>query len=247
MRHPSFDALQEATRDYIAADLDRRHDPGHSEDLAVFLGLLSAYGQLVRFGDIGRWWHGVFSYLASGPPGPRLLLVLFRAGVVRFLGAGTTVEADERQGVFRARSATVPGERIEARALVEARLPDPSPERTRSTLLRTLHADGAGATATGLLTVDPGDGRILDREGHPHPRRFALGPSTTARARRLHPAPHRRPGLPAERRHRARRPHLPSSPRSCDPRPRTPVTRTRRASYPRRMRRVPYPRIRKVP
>ncbi|MFJ2416763.1 FAD/NAD(P)-binding protein [Streptomyces brevispora] len=184
VRHPSFDALQEATRDYIAADLDRRHDPGHSEDLAVFLGLLSAYGQLVRFGDIGSWWHGFFSYLASGPPGPRLrqLLALSRAGVVRFLGAGTTVETDERQGVFRAGSATVPGERIEARALVEARLPDPSPERTRSTLLRTLHADGAGATATGLLTVDPGDGRILDREGRPHPRRFALGPSTTARA-----------------------------------------------------------------
>ncbi|WLQ43915.1 FAD/NAD(P)-binding protein [Streptomyces laculatispora] len=183
VRHSSYDALQEATRHYIAADLDRRHDPGHSEDLAVFLGLLSAYGQLIRFGDIGSWWHGFFSYLASGPPGPRLrqLLALSRAGVVRFLGAGTTVEADERHGVFRAGSATVPGERIEARALVEARLPDPSPERTRSTLLRALHADGAAATATGLLAVDPGDGRILDHEGRPHPRRFALGPNTAAR------------------------------------------------------------------
>lgn len=183
VRHSSYDALQEATRDYIAADLDRRHDPGHSEDLAVFLGLLSAYGQLIRFGDIGGWWHGFFSYLASGPPGPRLrqLLALSRAGVVRFLGAGMTVEVDERQGVFRAGSATVPGEVVEARALVEARLPDPSPERTRSALLRTLHQDGAAATATGLLAVDPGDGRILDREGRPHPRRFALGPNTAAR------------------------------------------------------------------
>ncbi|MEV7400533.1 FAD/NAD(P)-binding protein [Streptomyces sp. NPDC091267] len=184
VRHPSYEALQEATRDYIAADLDRRHDPGHSEDLAVFLGLLSAYGQLIRFGDIGGWWHGFFSYLASGPPGPRLrqLLALSRAGVVRFLGAGMTVEADERQGVFRAGSATVPGRRIEARALVEARLPDPSPERTRSALLRSLHEDGAASTATGLLAVDPGDGRVLDREGRPHPRRFALGPHTAARA-----------------------------------------------------------------
>lgn len=75
----------------------------------------------------------------------------------------------------------MPGERIEARALVEARLPDPAPERTRSTLLRTLHRDGAAATATGLLAVDPDDGRILDREGLPHPRRFALGPHTAAR------------------------------------------------------------------
>ncbi len=184
VRHTSSDSFQEATRAYITADLARRHDPGHSEDLAVFLGLLSVYGQLIRFGDIGDWWHGFFSYLASGPPGPRLrqLLALSRAGVVRFLGAGTKVETDEERGLFRAGAATVPEERIEARALVEARLPDPSPRRTRSTLLRALYEDGAKATATGLLAVDPGDGRVLDRDGLPHPRRFALGPHTAARA-----------------------------------------------------------------
>ncbi|MER7809205.1 FAD/NAD(P)-binding protein [Streptomyces sp900116325] len=182
--HPSYDALQAGLRDYITADLDRRHDPAHSEDLAVFLGLLSVYGQLTRLGDLGGWWHGFFSYLASGPPGPRLhqLLALSRAGVVRFLGAGTTVEADEERGVFRAGSDTVPGEWVEARALVEARLPDPSPERTRSPILQALYADGAAATATGLLSVDPDDGRVLGRDGRPHPRRFALGPHTTARA-----------------------------------------------------------------
>ncbi|MET7858546.1 FAD/NAD(P)-binding protein [Streptomyces sp. NPDC005318] len=184
VRHPSYDALQDGLRDYITADLDRRHDPAHSEDLAVFLGLLSVYGQLVRLGDIGDRWHGFFSYLASGPPGPRLhqLLALSRAGVVRFLGAGMTVEADEERGVFRAGSATVPGKWVEARALVEARLPEPSLERTRSPLLRGLCEDGAAATGTGLLCVDPDDGRILGRDGRPHPRRFALGPHTTARA-----------------------------------------------------------------
>ncbi|GAA3479766.1 FAD/NAD(P)-binding protein [Streptomyces yanii] len=184
VRYPSYDALQQGLRDYITADLDRRHDPAHSEDLAVFLGLLTAYGQLMRLGDIGSWWHGFFSYLASGPPGPRLhqLLALSRAGVVRFLGAGTTVEADEERGIFRAGSATVPGEWIEARALVEARLPEPSLERTRSPILQALYEDGAAATATGLLSVHPDDGRILGRDGRPHPRRFALGPHTTARA-----------------------------------------------------------------
>ncbi|MFC9247975.1 FAD/NAD(P)-binding protein [Streptomyces sp. NPDC057136] len=184
VRHTSYDTFQEGLRGYITADLERRHDPGHSPDLAVFLGLLSVYGQLIRLGDIGTWWHGYFSYLASGPPGPRLrqLLALSRAGVVRFLGASVTVEADEEQGIFRAGSATVPGERIEARALVEARLPDPSLQHTRSRLLRGLYEDGAAATATGLLSVDPGDGRILDRDGRPHPRRFALGPNTTARS-----------------------------------------------------------------
>lgn len=116
-------------------------------------------------------------------PGRRLrqLLALSEAGVVRFIGAETTVETDEERGPFRASGATVPGERTEARALVEARLPDPSARRTRSALLRALYEDGAAATATGLLAVDPGDGRVLDRDGLPHPRRFALGPHTGAR------------------------------------------------------------------
>ncbi|MFD7861280.1 FAD/NAD(P)-binding protein [Streptomyces sp. NPDC059783] len=183
VRYDSAEALQEATRAYIAADLARRHDPEHSEDLAVFFGLLSVYGQLAGIGDIGDHWHGFFSYLASGPPGPRLrqLLALSEAGIVRFLGAGTTVETDEEKGLFRALGTTVPGERTEARALVEARLPDPSTRHTRSALLRALYEDGAAATASGLLAVDPGDGRILGRDGTRHPRRFALGPHTSAR------------------------------------------------------------------
>ncbi|MFJ9888622.1 FAD/NAD(P)-binding protein [Streptomyces sp. NPDC091287] len=182
-RHASPEALQEALRDYITADLTRRHDPSHSEDLAVFLGLLTAYAQLVRLGDIGGWWHGFFSYLASGPPGPRLqqLLALSRAGVVRFLGADLTVETDEEHGLFRATGASVPGAHTEARALVEARLPDPSLRHTASPLLRALRDEGAAVTDTGLLSVDPADSRVLDRTGRPHPRRFALGPFTTAR------------------------------------------------------------------
>ncbi|WEB43376.1 FAD/NAD(P)-binding protein [Streptomyces yunnanensis] len=184
IRYADGAALQAGLRGHIEADLARRHDPAHSPDLAVFLALLSVYGQLTRLGDHGPWWHGFFSFLASGPPGPRLrqLLALSRAGVVRFLGAGLTVTADEARGVFRAESVSVPGERTEARALVEARLPEPSVARTRDRLLHALHADGARATAGGLLAVDPTDGRILDRAGRPHPRRFALGPHTDARA-----------------------------------------------------------------
>ncbi|MFF3712552.1 FAD/NAD(P)-binding protein [Streptomyces phaeochromogenes] len=181
VRHASYDELQDGLRAYIEGDLTRRHDSSHSPDMAVFLGLLSVYGQLVRLGDIGPWWHGFFSYLASGPPGPRLrqMLALSRAGVLRFLGAGMTVSASD--GVFRAGSAGVPGEYVEARALVEARLPHPTVERTRDSLLRELYAEGAAATPEGLLAVDPADGRVLDRSGAPHPRRFALGPHTDAR------------------------------------------------------------------
>ncbi|MDH6627397.1 putative NAD(P)/FAD-binding protein YdhS [Streptomyces sp. LBL] len=181
VRYGSFEEFQEGLRGYVEGDLGRRHDRAYSPDLAVFLGLLSVYGQLVRLGDIGPWWHGFFSCLASGPPGPRLrqMLALSRAGVLKFLGAGLTVVAED--GVFRASSATVPGCSVEARALVEARLPEPTVGRARDPLLRELHADGAAETPEGLLRVDPADGRVLDRAGRPHPRRFALGPYTDSR------------------------------------------------------------------
>ncbi|MFJ3673030.1 FAD/NAD(P)-binding protein [Streptomyces sp. NPDC090106] len=179
-RYDSAEEFQDALRGYVEDDLGRRHTPSHSPDLAVFLGLLSVYGQLVRLGDIGPWWHGFFSYLASGPPGPRLrqMLALSRAGLLRFVGADMAVTAED--GVFRATSTTVPGAVVEARALVEARLPDPTVGRARDTLLREL--DGAVETPDGLLRVDPADGRILDGAGRPHPRRFALGPYTEGRA-----------------------------------------------------------------
>ncbi|MFF4119764.1 FAD/NAD(P)-binding protein [Streptomyces sp. NPDC001714] len=181
VRYGSHEEFQDGLRGYVEADLERRHDPAYSPDLAVFLGLLSVYGQLVRLGDIGSWWHGFFSYLASGPPGPRLrqMLALSRAGVLRFVGAGMTVTAAD--GVFRASADTVPGFAVEARALVEARLPEPTVGRARNPLLRGLPADEAAETADGLLRVDPADGRILDGGGRPHPRRFALGPFTNGR------------------------------------------------------------------
>ncbi|MGW5652528.1 FAD/NAD(P)-binding protein [Streptomyces humi] len=181
VRYGSHEEFQDGLREYVEADLGRRHDPEYSADLAVFLGLLSVYGQLVRLGNIGSWWHGFFSYLASGPPGPRLrqMLALSRAGVLRFVGAGMTVTAAD--GVFRAAADTVPGFTVEARTLVEARLPEPTLGRARDALLRELHADGAVETAGGLLAVDPADGRILDGDGRPHPRRFALGPFTDSR------------------------------------------------------------------
>ncbi|MFI5978355.1 FAD/NAD(P)-binding protein [Streptomyces sp. NPDC051452] len=182
VRHTSHEEFQQGLRRYIEDDLDRRHDPSFSADLGVFLGLLSVYGQLVRLGGIGTWWHGFFSYLASGPPGPRLrqMLALSRAGLLRFVGADMAVTAED--GVFRATSPTVPGFSVEARALVEARLPEPTVGRTRDGLLRELHADGGSETPEGLLRVDPGDGRVLDGAGRPHPRRFALGPYTDARS-----------------------------------------------------------------
>ncbi|MGW0704418.1 FAD/NAD(P)-binding protein [Streptomyces sp. NPDC002643] len=183
VRYASFDYFQEGLRGYVEADLARRHDPAFSADLGVFFGLLSVYGQLMRLGGVGGWWHGFFSFLASGPPGPRLrqLLALSRAGVVRFVGADMEVAAEG--GVFRASSSSVPGGSVAARALVEARLPEPTVGRGREEVLRGLFAEGSAVeSGEGLLAVDPGDGRVLDRGGRGHPRRFALGPFTDARA-----------------------------------------------------------------
>ncbi|WP_329443964.1 FAD/NAD(P)-binding protein [Streptomyces canus] len=181
VRYATHEEFQEGLREYVEQDLSRRHDPSYSPDLAVFLGLLSVYGQLVRLGDIGGWWHGFFSCLASGPPGPRLrqLLALSRAGVLRFVGADMEVRPED--GVFRASSPTVPDFSVQARALVEARLPEPTVRRALDPLLRELHAEGLAETPDGLLRVDRADGRVLDGSGRPHPRRFALGPHTDGR------------------------------------------------------------------
>ncbi len=182
VRYGSYEEFQEGLRGHIEGDLSRRHDPSFSGDLAVFFGLLSVFGQLIRLGDVGSWWHGFFSYLASGPPGPRLrqMLALSRAGVLNFLGADMAVAAEG--GVFRASSVTVPGGSVEARALVEARLPEPTVARVRDMLLRELYDDGGDVeTPEGLVAVDPADGRVLDGSGRPHPRWFALGPYTDSR------------------------------------------------------------------
>ncbi|MEH0651398.1 FAD/NAD(P)-binding protein [Streptomyces scabiei] len=182
VRYASHEEFQAGLRGRVEADLARRHDDSFSADLGVFFGLLSVYGQLIRLGDVGTWWHGFFSFLASGPPGPRLrqLLALSRAGVLNFVGADMAVTAEG--GVFRASSPTVPGASVEARALVEARLPEPTVARVRDGLLRELYDDGGIIeTAEGLVAVDPADGRVLDRAGRPHPRRFALGPYTNSR------------------------------------------------------------------
>ncbi|NML54458.1 FAD/NAD(P)-binding protein [Streptomyces sp. R302] len=185
LRAPSAEALQEELRHHVTAGLTRRHDPAHSADAALVAALDSVYRQLARLAhrtDTGAWWHGFYSHLGSGPPASRLrrLLALSEAGVVRFLGPRLTVAADGRRGVFRASSPAVPGTVTEARALVEARLHAATVTGTAGPLLRGLYEDGALATPGGLLAVDPADGRIVQRDGRPHPRRIALGPYTTA-------------------------------------------------------------------
>jgi uncharacterized NAD(P)/FAD-binding protein YdhS len=128
----------------------------------------------------------LFSYLASGPPAPRLaeLLALSEAGVVRFLGADTRFELDREAGVFRARSASV-DDVVTARGMVEARLPAPAVSATPDELVTSLVTRGVaaeqlledpagGVRGTGRLSVDR-DQRVVSATGQSQERLFAVG------------------------------------------------------------------------
>ncbi|HEV7727879.1 MAG TPA: FAD/NAD(P)-binding protein [Modestobacter sp.] len=192
--------LQEAVRAVVRADLVRSADPEQSADAAVFTALLFCHGTiagLVAAGrltprseaeDVAGWWMNLFSYLASGPPAPRLaeLLALSDAGVVQFLGADARFSFDADAGVFLARSASVDGV-VEARAMVEARVPAPSVAATPDELVTSLvtrgvaaekvladpAADG-GVRGTGRLHVDAAQ-RVVSTTGQPQDRLFAVG------------------------------------------------------------------------
>ena len=192
-------------REYVEADLARRADQEFSADLGAFMALLSVYGQLPTLVQKGRlnassqvsdmdgWFHGFFSYYASGPPPRRLeeLLALHEAGVVSFAGAEMQVTAED--GVFVASSASYPGT-VPARTLVEARLPGPSVTRAADGLLRQLRDAGELAEETvadpvtgallpsGRIHTRVSDSRLLDGAGRAHSHRFAVGPHTSARS-----------------------------------------------------------------
>jgi hypothetical protein len=198
LRFETFEQLQDHLRGLIRADVDRRSTDQHSADLGAFTGLLSAFGNLAPLvaarkltttsfvHDVGGWWLGFFNFMASGPPGHRLaeLLALSQAGIVRFVGADMRV--DTVDGGFVASSSSSPHV-VRATALVEARVPGPTLERTGDELLRSLFESGDGAPdvlldprhETGRLLVSPTDLRVVNREGRAHPRRFALGAPTS--------------------------------------------------------------------
>ncbi|GLY53533.1 FAD/NAD(P)-binding domain-containing protein [Lentzea sp. NBRC 102530] len=177
----SAEEFQEHLRAYVEADVARRSDPRHSADLGAFLALLSVYGQVADLMPFDGWWHGYFSYLASGPPPDRLeeLLALSRAGIVRFLGADMWVEAVE--GAFVAGSATTP-DVVRANGLIEARLPSHTLSRTVDPVLRSLRAAGAVSEDDAGLVRVSASGRLIGENGEEDPTRFAVGPFTTGKS-----------------------------------------------------------------
>uniref|UniRef100_UPI003B39FB1F hypothetical protein n=1 Tax=Micromonospora sp. TaxID=1876 RepID=UPI003B39FB1F len=196
------DTLEERLRRYIADDLTRRADPRHSADLAVFNALLSVYGVIGRAVAGGRVaaadrirriegdLHGLFSFIASGPPPRRLaeLLALNEAGLVRFLGPDLEVALDGDR--FVGRSPAVPGAEVRARVFIEGRLPKADIASATDPLIRSLLAAGQlavepvtdtvdGAPVAGGQLLADGLGRAKRADGSFHPRRFLLGPSVS--------------------------------------------------------------------
>lgn len=204
VRTEGLEEAQRLLRAYIRDDLARRSLPEHSATCGLFVSLVQAMFAVLalepaahwsvrsRRRDLDGWWKPYFSSVASGPPPRRLreLVALSEAGVVTFLGAGLEVSVDCDAGCFRASSATVPGMSVTARSLVDAWLPASRAAESDDPALRDLVLSGAGATErftdgsevydNGKLLVRPTDSRVLRPDGSAHPRRFALGPFTSA-------------------------------------------------------------------
>jgi uncharacterized NAD(P)/FAD-binding protein YdhS len=121
-------------------------------------------------------FRGFAAALASGPPASRVeeLLALAEAGMVRFVGPGMTITADDSG--YTAESPQVKGITTGTTA-IEARLPEADVRRTADPLLADLVATGQARPyrETGALEVTHSPFHLVTHDGTPHPARFAVG------------------------------------------------------------------------
>jgi hypothetical protein len=213
-RFDSREEFDQAVSAHVRTEVDRAADPSFSQDSAVFFALVSAYyvtRGLVAAGlftssdrsrNIEGRLHGLFSYIASGPPPERLenLLALHRAGIVRFLGSDVRVDVEssglEGYPAFVGTSAAHP-DAVRASWLIDARLAPVSAARAADPLLRGLVEDGhllleADVGEAAKLITDSG-GRAVAPDGRAHAGLFLVGPSVAAST----PEAFTRPGIDA--------------------------------------------------
>ncbi|MDQ0757401.1 putative NAD(P)/FAD-binding protein YdhS [Streptomyces canus] len=152
---------------------------------------------------LDRWYTPLNAFVSIGPPASRIeeMAALMDAGVLDITGPGLRVGTDAHDPLgpcFTGTPSAIPGVRVRATALIEARLPTTDLRRTAdplmSHLLRTGQcrpyriprgraAAGGAATGgtdheTGGLAVTERPNRLIDARGVPHPRRFAYGVPT---------------------------------------------------------------------
>ncbi|MEZ0069967.1 hypothetical protein ABIA32_006015 [Streptacidiphilus sp. MAP12-20] len=178
----------------LKAALDVLRDLRNEVRLAVDHGGLD--GDSYRE-DLDGWYTPLNAHLSIGPPARRVeeMIALIEADVLRVIGPGLRVHVDadvdagaEAAG-YTVSSPLVPGSQVHVDALVEARLPEITLSRTDDPLLCHLLATGqcttyrirtrsAGTHETDGLAVTERPFRLIDANGHPHPRRFAFGVPT---------------------------------------------------------------------
>ncbi|MEU8872894.1 FAD/NAD(P)-binding protein [Streptomyces javensis] len=172
----------------VKAALDVLRDLRNEVRLIVDHGGLTGAS---RRAHLDRWYTPLNAFLSIGPPRRRIeeMAALIEAGVLDILGPRlevTLVSPDQggAEAGFAARSAEVPGPPVAATTLIEARLPEPDVRRTADELLIHLLATGqcrphrVEGYETGGIDVTTAPYRLVDAQGRPHPRRFALGVPT---------------------------------------------------------------------
>ncbi|MET8690830.1 FAD/NAD(P)-binding protein [Streptomyces sp. NPDC004732] len=197
--HLSRDVLEARrgnVRGPLKAALDVLRDLRNEIRLAVDHGGLGAASHRE---ELDGWYTPLNAYLSIGPPAGRVeeMLALMEAGVLDVSCPGirvtTTGGGSEEGGAgaagFVGTSAQIPGVRVRATALIEARLPEIDLRRTGDPLMRQLLESGqcrpyridgsrtGEGYETGGLAVARSF-RLLSAAGVPHPRRFAYGVPT---------------------------------------------------------------------
>jgi uncharacterized NAD(P)/FAD-binding protein YdhS len=186
-------------RDVAAAHAGNVSDPTKAaldvlRDLRNEIRLVVDHGGLTGSShrdDLDGWYTPLNAYLSIGPPASRVeeAIALIEAGVLTVVGPDIEVRLDADRPGFAVRSPRVPGSRVYATTLVEARLPEPDLRSTTDPLLRQLLASGQCRAhriadpdgrfhETGGLAVTGRPYRLVDRQGRAHPRRFAFGVPT---------------------------------------------------------------------
>ncbi|MGD9484803.1 FAD/NAD(P)-binding protein [Streptomyces sp. TRM70308] len=143
--------------------------------------------------ELQGWYTPLNAFLSIGPPASRIeeMTALIEAGLLTVVGPGLRVRVEDGDAPAFVAESDVPGARVRARVLVEARLPEPDLRRTEDPLMRhllatgqcrpyTIPADSGTPYETGGLAVTARPYRLLDAAGRAHPRRYAYGVPTEA-------------------------------------------------------------------
>ncbi|KAI1460657.1 FAD-NAD(P)-binding-domain-containing protein [Annulohypoxylon moriforme] len=182
---------------YFNEDLAQAKGINGKEAVCVALyalrGLRSPIRRIVNFGgltgdsrrdDFNKRYTPLINYLSVGPPLERIeqLVALIKANVVTLIGPDLKVVA--QNGHWLVSSPSVPNSAESVTALIEARVAETDLKRSADELLISLREKGqcrphsSNGYETGGLDVTRSPFHLIDRNGIPHRRRFALGVPT---------------------------------------------------------------------